>query len=236
MTARRVVGRPPRQPGGCEGRDRADVELLRDRGGRRHRVGLECPRPLCPRMVDRGARQGSAHATSAEAGPGEQAGHRPHPGVGRVLVAPGPRHPSVAGHAGVGRSWLDGAPADGLSRPGTPPGPLVPDPGSHSRVRSRSAECRLLRGDCPEGLPGRQLVALAPAPRGRAPGAEHQREVLPGHRVRAHDGDVHAHGPHAPLVRRRSSHGTVARGGARRDPAVRAHPGGRDARTSTPHG
>ena len=96
----------------------ADVQLARGDVLTRlqeHRVALERSGAAAPCEVDGGLNERPADPSAAVSGPGEDARHGPHAGVGLVLRTTLPGNPVDAQQARVGGTRLDGAPADGFT-------------------------------------------------------------------------------------------------------------------------
>ena len=82
----------------------ADMELSPGdlpAGLRDHRVALERAGASVPREVDGGTRKCTADAATAEAGAGDEAGHRPHALVGLVFRSALPGNASLEQEARV---------------------------------------------------------------------------------------------------------------------------------------
>ncbi len=119
--------------------------------------------------------------------PHQHAGDRPDPGIGAVLIAPGPgSHAGVADQPAVRRPRLDRTPAHRLAfcignqaartfRPRMARIGLVTQPVREVLLWARH-----------EGLTSGKLVALAPATRSRSANPEHLHQVLPGCPVSRH--------------------------------------------------
>jgi hypothetical protein len=178
------------EPGSGEDSVVADVELapgdllpwLRD-----HRVALHGAGATFPCELDSGRGEGPADPAAPEARAGDKAGHRPDTIVGGILVAASPNDPA-AQQVHVDGARLDGAPAGGFvievgdqaargAGLGMAGVGLFPQPLRAVLHRHRAP---LTRGG-PEPL---ALAARCIAAR-----AEDRLQVLPGRRVRRHDGD-----------------------------------------------
>ena len=138
-------------------------------------------------VLDRRRRQGSADTLPPVAGADHEAGDRPDACVGLVLGPALPRGPIHAQEADVGRSGLDRAPADRLAvevRHESAGGGGGRVAGMGLGAHARGAFLGWVRL---ERLPGRELVALAPAHGADAARAEDRRDVLPAGLVGRHD-------------------------------------------------
>src|SRR4051794_25561758 len=178
------------EAGGGERPLRTDVELLQERGVRRHRIALDGARAALAGEIHRGAGEGAADAPPAEADARHEAGDRPHAVVVLVLVPALPRHAERADQADVGAAGLHRAPAGRLAvdvgdeaarrrRPGCAAARLLAQP-----VRA------LLDREGAKRLPRPQLVALALTERRRAARAEDGLQVVAARLVGGHDRDA----------------------------------------------